>query len=274
MTLTLNRQLLSSRQILVAFSGGLDSTVLLHQLVQWRTENPGVTLRAIHVHHGLSANADARVKHCENICQQWQVPLVVERVQLAQEGLGIEAQARQARYQAFARTLLPGEVLVTAQHLDDQCETFLLALKRGSGPAGLSAMAEVSEFAGTPLIRRCLPARGELEQWALAHGLRWIEDESNQDDSYDRNFLRLRVVPLLQQRWPHFAEATARSAALCAEQESLLDELLADDLAHCQTPQGTLQIAPMLAMSDAVARRLSAAGWQGRMHRCLPATRW
>lgn len=84
----------------------------------------------------------------------------------------------------------------------------------------------------------------------MAHGLRWIEDESNQDDSYDRNFLRLRVVPLLQQRWPHFAEATARSAALCAEQESLLDELLADDLAHCQTSQGT-QIAPMLAMSDA-----------------------
>ncbi|EOM2466139.1 ATP-binding protein, partial [Escherichia coli O157:H7] len=105
MTLTLNRQLLTSRQILVAFSGGLDSTVLLHQLVQWRTENPGGALRAIHVHHGLSANADAWVTHCENVCQQWQVPLVVERVQLAQEGLGIEAQARQARYQAFARTL-------------------------------------------------------------------------------------------------------------------------------------------------------------------------
>lgn len=81
-------------------------------------------------------------------------------------------------------------------------------------------------------------------------------------------------MPLLQQRWPHFAEATARSAALCAEQESLLDELLADDLAHCQTSQGTLQIAPMLAMSDAAARRLSVAGWQGRMHQCLPATRW
>ncbi|GHL31508.1 hypothetical protein ECZU26_23330 [Escherichia coli] len=111
-------------------------------------------------------------------------------------------------------------------------------------------------------------------QWARQYDLRWIEDESNQDDSYDRNFLRLRVVPLLQQRWPHFAEATARSAALCAEQESLLDELLADDIAHCQKPQGTLQIAPMLAMSDAAARRLSAAGWQGRMHRCLPATRW
>ncbi len=142
-----------------------------------------------------------RVTHCENVCQQWQVPLVVERVQLAQEGLGIEARARQARYQAFARTLLPGEVLVTAQHLDDQCETFLLALKRGSGPAGLSAMAEVSEFAGTRLIRPLLArTRGELVQWARQYDLRWIEDESNQDDSYDRNFLRLRVVPLLQQR--------------------------------------------------------------------------
>lgn len=275
MTLTLNRQLLSSRQILVAFSGGLDSTVLLHQLVQWRTENPGVTLRAIHVHHGLSANADAWVKHCENICQQWQVPLVVERVQLAQEGLGIEAQARQARYQAFARTLLPGEVLVTAQHLDDQCETFLLALKRGSGPAGLSAMAEVSEFAGTRLIRPLLArTRGELEQWARQYDLRWIEDESNQDDSYDRNFLRLRVVPLLQQRWPHFAEATARSAALCAEQESLLDELLADDLAHCQTQQGTLKIAPMLAMSDA-RRAAIIRRWLAGQNAPMPsARRW
>lgn len=160
MTLTLNRQLLTSRQILVAFSGGLDSTVLLHQLVQWRTENPGVTLRAIHVHHGLSANADAWVTHCENVCQQWQVPLVVERVQLAQEGLGIEAQARQVRYQAFARTLLPGEVLVTAQHLDDQCETFLLALKRGSGPAGLSAMGKFRSLPEHGLSARCSPARG------------------------------------------------------------------------------------------------------------------
>ena len=160
MTLTLNRQLLSSRQILVAFSGGLDSTVLLHQLVQWRTENPGVTLRAIHVHHGLSANADAWVKHCENICQQWQVPLVVERVQLAQEGLGIEAQARQARYQAFARTLLPGEVLVTAQHLDDQCETFLLALNAVAALPGFRLWRKFRSLPEHSLSARCLPARG------------------------------------------------------------------------------------------------------------------
>lgn len=263
-TLTLNTSLLTCRQILVAFSGGLDSTVLLHQLVQWRQQSPGLTLRAIHVHHGLSPHADSWVTHCEAVCQQWQVPLVVERVQLEDKGLGIEAQARRARYDAFARTLQPGEVLVTAQHLDDQCETFLLALKRGSGPAGLSSMGERSPFAGSSLIRPLLmETRSALEQWARAHELRWIEDESNQDDTYDRNFLRLRIIPLLQQRWPHFAGATARSAALCAEQENLLDELLADEVADCTTPQGSLQLEPLMAMSDArraaILRRWLAA---------------
>ncbi|MGQ7790485.1 ATP-binding protein [Shigella flexneri] len=114
--------------------------------------------RAIHVHHGLSANADAWVTHCENVCQQWQVPLVVERVQLAQEGLGIEAQARQARYQAFARTRLPGEVLVTAQHLRSNAKPSAGAKTRQW--LRLSAMAEVSEFAGTRLSAVARRTRG------------------------------------------------------------------------------------------------------------------
>ncbi|HFZ8995128.1 TPA: tRNA lysidine(34) synthetase TilS [Citrobacter freundii] len=270
-TLTLNRSLFTSQQILVAYSGGLDSTVLLHQLVLWRTQLPNITLRAIHIHHGLSPHADSWVKHCAAQCQQWQVPLVVERVTLADDGLGIEAQARQARYQAFAQALLPGEVLVTAQHLDDQCETFLLALKRGSGPAGLSAMGELSPFAGTQLIRPLLKqTRGALEAWAAHHQLRWIEDESNQDDTYDRNFLRLRVLPLLQQRWPHFTEATARSAALCAEQENLLDELLAEELSGCVTPQGTLQLAPLMTMSQ-VRRAALIRRWLALQNAPMPS---
>ncbi|WP_213134437.1 tRNA lysidine(34) synthetase TilS [Citrobacter sp. FP75] len=270
-TLTLNASLLTSPHILVAFSGGLDSTVLLHQLVLWRNQHFGVALRAIHIHHGLSPHADEWVTHCESVCAQWQVPLVVERVHLQDEGLGIEAQARRARYQAFARTLLPGEVLMTAQHLDDQCETFLLALKRGSGPAGLSAMGESSPFAGTRLIRPLLTqSRDALERWAREHGLRWIEDESNQDDAYDRNFLRLRIIPQLQQRWPHFAEATARSAALCAEQESLLNELLANDLAACVTAQGSLQLAPLMTMSD-VRRAALLRRWLAGRNASMPS---
>ncbi|HHE5700262.1 TPA: tRNA lysidine(34) synthetase TilS [Citrobacter amalonaticus] len=270
-TLTLNTSLFTSRQILVAFSGGLDSTVLLHQLVQWRAQQPTLSLRAIHIHHGLSVHADAWVAHCEAVCAQWQVPLVVERVTLADAGLGIEAHARQARYQAFADALLPGEVLATAQHLDDQCETFLLALKRGSGPAGLSAMAEISAFADTQLIRPLLTqTRAALEQWARQHQLRWIEDESNQDDAYDRNFLRLQVLPLLQQRWPHFADATARSAALCAEQESLLDELLADELSGCTTANGTLALTPLMAMSR-VRRAALLRRWLAAQNAPMPS---
>ncbi|MEB0902747.1 tRNA lysidine(34) synthetase TilS [Citrobacter portucalensis] len=270
-TLTLNTSLLNSQSILVAFSGGLDSTVLLHQLVQWRAQHPEVALRAIHIHHGLSPHADSWVQHCESVCMQWQVPLVVERVHLEDDGLGIEAQARRVRYQAFAQTLLPGEVLMTAQHLDDQCETFLLALKRGSGPAGLSAMGENSPFAGTQLIRPLLAqTREALEAWARQHELCWIEDESNQDDIYDRNFLRLRVTPLLQQRWPHFAQAVARSAALCAEQESLLDELLASDLADCITAHGTLLLVPLMMMSD-VRRAALLRRWLAGLNAPMPS---
>ncbi|WP_336285863.1 tRNA lysidine(34) synthetase TilS [Citrobacter arsenatis] len=270
-TLTLNTSLLNSPSILVAFSGGLDSTVLLHQLVLWRTQHPKVALRAIHIHHGLSPQADSWVQHCESVCAQWQVPLVVEKVHLEDDGLGIEAQARRARYQAFAQTLLPGEVLMTAQHLDDQCETFLLALKRGSGPAGLSAMGENSPFAGTQLIRPLLAqTREALEVWARQHELCWIEDESNQDDVYDRNFLRLHVTPLLQQRWPRFAQAVARSAALCAEQESLLDELLANDLADCVTTQGTLLLAPLMTMSG-VRRAALLRRWLAGLNAPMPS---
>lgn len=252
------------RQFLIAFSGGLDSTVLLHQMVCWRRQSPDVVLRAIHIHHGISPFADEWVTHCEQVCQQWQVPLCVKRVTLVNEGLGTEAHARQARYQAFRDALLPGEVLVTAQHLDDQCETFLLALKRGSGPAGLSAMARVSPFADTVLIRPLLSeSREALRQWAERHDLRWIEDESNQDDAYDRNFLRLQILPPLNARWPHFAQATARSAELCAEQELLLDELLGDELCSLVDEHGALDLPPLQGKSTvfraAILRRWLAS---------------
>ncbi|MFH5067734.1 tRNA lysidine(34) synthetase TilS [Enterobacter cloacae complex sp. 2024EL-00215] len=259
------------RQLLVGFSGGLDSTVLLHRLKLWRDQEPDVQLRALHVHHGLSPHAEDWVAHCEALCATWGIPLSVERVRLQDEGLGTEAQARKARYAAFARVVQPGEVLVTAQHLDDQCETFLLALKRGSGPAGLSAMPERADFAGTQLIRPLLrETRASLETWARTHQLSWIEDESNQDDSYDRNFLRLRVVPLLTERWGHFAEATARSAMLCAEQESLLDELLSEELAELISADGTLTIAPLEGMSS-VRRAALLRRWLASHNAAMPS---
>ena len=198
---------------------------------------------------------------------------------LARGGLGVEAHARAARYQAFQDTLNAGEVLVTAQHQDDQCETLLLALKRGSGPTGLSAMAPSSAFADSRLLRPLLnETRESLRQWALAHQLSWIEDESNQDDTYDRNFLRLRVIPVLRERWPHFSEAVARSASLCAEQEQLLDEMLAAELASLVAEDGSLAITPLTSMSPprrAALLRRWLAGQQAPMPaREVPERLW
>jgi tRNA(Ile)-lysidine synthase len=248
----LARQLGAHRQLLVAFSGGLDSSVLLHLLVGLRQQLPDLQLRAVHVHHGLSGFADQWVTHCQQQCVAWQLPLVVQRVQVDSQQGGIEAAARTARYSAFASTLAAGETLLTAQHLDDQCETFLLALKRGSGPAGLSAMAAQTSLGNNHLLRPLLGlSRQQLEAYAQQHQLSWIDDDSNQDPRFDRNFLRLQVLPLLNQRWPHFAAATARSASLCAEQEQLLDELLAEQLHKLLDDERTLAIDGLLTCSPA-----------------------
>lgn len=272
MTFSLLSRLPSTqRQFLVALSGGLDSTVLLHRLVQWRSTQPEIALRAIHIHHGLSPSADCWVAHCQKVCAAWQVPLVVTRVHLADEGNGVEAQARKARYDAFRQALLPGEKLLTAHHLDDQSETFMLALKRGSGPAGLAAMPEVMPFAGTQLLRPMLyESRASLADYARENGLIWVDDESNQSDLYDRNFLRLRVLPLLNARWPHFADAVARSAALCGEQEALLDELLAQALLAATDDEGALSVAALHDMSQA-RRAAILRRWLAGQHAPMPS---
>lgn len=235
----------------LAYSGGLDSTVLLHQLMRWQRQQPQQRIRALHVHHGLSPNADSWAAHCLHTCQQWQIPCKILYVQVDGRAVGIEAAARAARYQALFAQLQAGEYLVTAQHLDDQCETLLLALKRGSGPAGLAAMPAQRQVGKHLHLRPLLDiSRQQLEAYAVAHQLRWIEDESNLDSRYDRNFLRQQVLPLLQGRWPQFSAASARSAALCGEQEQLLDELLAEQLALLTQEPGTLFFPPLLTMSE------------------------
>ena len=261
-------QLLANRRkVLVAFSGGLDSTVLLDMLARLRQNRmPDLALRAIYIHHGLSAHADQWADHCQRQCAQRQVDFQTLKVCLDPANGGVEAAARSARYQALQQALLPGEALLTAQHLDDQGETLLLALKRGSGPAGLSSMAAISSCGQNELLRPLLGmSRAELADYAQRRQLAWIEDDSNQDLRFDRNFLRLRILPLLKQRWPHFSRAAARSAQLCAEQEALLDELLEESRRQLTLPDGSLDLAPMMTMGSArraalIRRWLAAAG--------------
>ncbi|EGY28055.1 tRNA(Ile)-lysidine synthetase [Candidatus Regiella insecticola 5.15] len=199
------------------------------------------------------------------------MPLEIVSVQLNTRKNGIEAAARAARYHAFSTHLTDKEVLLTAQHQDDQCETFLLALKRGSGPTGLSAMASKMAFAPSQLLRPLLScSRQNLMDYAQRHQIQWVEDESNQDRRFDRNFLRQEIIPLLNQRWPHFSQTVTRSASLCAEQEQLLDELLTATLDQWQHTDGSLATDGLITMSE-VKRNAVLRRWLSRHHVSMPS---
>ncbi|UJF21135.1 tRNA lysidine(34) synthetase TilS [Shewanella sp. OMA3-2] len=212
-------------KLVLAYSGGVDSEVLASGLSAFAHKYPHIACLLIHVHHGLSANANTWVQHCITRAGHYQLPIQIERVTVDKgPRQSLEAQARDARYQAFDRYLNSGDILLTAHHQDDQLETLLLALKRGQGPKGLGAMAAIQAYKQAWLVRPLLDiSRDQIEQFSLLQRLIHIEDESNQDDSYDRNFLRLDIIPRLKQRWPSIATTAARSAALCAEQQEVID---------------------------------------------------
>ena len=215
----------------IGFSGGLDSTVLLHALAHL---NLPVTLRALHINHQISPDADAWQHQCQQFCAQLNVTFLAEKVQVKNSGKGIEDAAREARYKVFERFVGEGDYLFTAHHGNDQAETLLLRLLRGTGPRGLAAIAGERRLAsGGILIRPLLHfLRTELEVYARDQQLNWVDDESNQDDHYDRNFLRNQVMPLLQSRWPVFMRKWQQTAELCAQQENLLEEFVQQDLAR------------------------------------------
>ena len=245
----------------IAFSGGLDSTVLLHLLVSLAKTQTLPPLSAIHVHHGLQAVADAWPDHCRSVCKALGVPLEVVSVQV-QPGASVERAAREARYGAFVAVLQSNEVLLTGQHRDDQAETLLFRLLRGAGVRGLSAMPRQRPLGAGYLLRPLLDvSRVELEAYARQQGLSWIEDPSNDDHRYARNFLRQRAFPVLTEQWPQAAQALARSAAHMGEAQGLLDDLARIDLAGATTPGAfdwlglpSLELAPLQALAPARQR--------------------
>ncbi|MFT5806656.1 MAG: tRNA(Ile)-lysidine synthase [Moritella dasanensis] len=241
-------------QIVLAYSGGLDSHVLLHLLSRYKELYPQHDYLAVHVHHGLSANADAWLTHCQLTAGGLGINFVAEKIILnvgSRESL--EAKARSARYQAIAKHLTAESLLLLGQHLDDQLETFLLQLKRGAGVKGLSAMAANMPFAlqaGCQIVRPLLTQPQQaLVDYARQANLTWVEDESNNDASYDRNFLRHHVIPNLKQRWPGIASAVHRSAELCAEQQALADEIAQIDLVTCEHAFSGLKITALETLS-------------------------
>lgn len=255
--------------VCVAFSGGLDSTVLLHALARL----PRYQLRAVHIDHGLHANSPLWRAHCEQQARSLQIELISRTVRVEHiDQIGLEAAARAARYDALSRILRGGEYLISAHHADDQLETLLLAVMRGAGLPGLSAMPAIQPFASGWLARPLLAfTRAELEQWARAERLAWLSDPSNDDLSLDRNFLRQKIVAQLRERWPAAAHTATRSTEHLQAASRALDQLAAMDAEGALVGE-CLDVERLRAL-DPERRRNLLRHWIRRRGARAPSTR-
>jgi tRNA(Ile)-lysidine synthase len=263
---------LARTRLCVAFSGGLDSTALLVALAAGRHTHG--QLRALHVDHRLRPDSRRWAAHCRRVARALDVRLTVLTAKVSPaRGESAEAAARRVRYGLLAAALAPGEALITAHHQDDQLETVLLQLMRGAGIAGLAAMPALAPLGPGVLVRPLLAvSRGALGEWAHRQGLSWVEDDSNADLRFDRNYLRARVVPALTARWPSAAASAARAARHAAEAQALLEELAAGDVARARV--GARLSAKVLRTLPARRRRNALRSWLAALGvRAPPASR-
>ena len=220
-----------ARRYVVALSGGVDSMVLLHSMKQLPLSQPII---ALHINHQLSPNANIWQQHCQQVCDALRIPFFSRTVNVVLNGSGLEDAARTARYSEFHEFLEAGDCLLSAHHQNDQAETFLLRMVRGSGPRGLSGMPLTRQLGEGYIFRPLLNfSRVSIEDYARQHDLCWVEDESNHDESLDRNFIRKQIVIPLRQRWPAILDNMIRSAKLSRESEELSRDLAAIDLFAC-----------------------------------------
>ena len=242
---------LNRLDVCAALSGGCDSSVLLHLLHAARSEPQShvqFTLKAVHVHHGLSPNADQWARHCRALCRNLDIPLSVRKVNVSRAvGSSLEEQARLARYAVFRQQKAP--VLALAQHANDQAETVLLQMLRGAGPKGMAGMGSLARLAGLspepahwlwrPLLGVSRPA---IERYAILHDIKWIEDESNVNENLSRNRLRKRVMPALEAAFPQALSTIGRSARNLADAALLCQDLADMDLANARLSASKLAV--------------------------------
>lgn len=257
--------LTAPQQIVVALGGGADSQAVLDLTLRFRESHPEFDYLAIHLDHFFHPDSPQWAQFLRDECARLDMPAVVESLDVpTATRQSKEAAGRAARYQRLAELTAPSAVILLGQHLSDQSETFLLQLKRGAGPKGLSAMAEQAPFVGARRLCRPLLSHSKdaIYTYAHARSLRWIEDDTNRDTQIERNFLRHEVIPKLRQRWPQFEQVVARSARLCAEQQSLLEDLLDQDLDTRTSATGGLLLTGFSQLSEVHQRALLRAWLQ------------
>lgn len=243
----------------IAYSGGIDSHVLLHVISSHQHHFPQVAFHAVHINHALNRKADQWAEHCRKVSEQLQIPyLDIDVDATPAVGESPEARAREVRYQALIKLIKPDDCLLTAHHQDDQVETLLLQLMRGSGPKGLAAMPRWTVFGLGHLARPLMQVRREdIHTYAVANKLNWIHDDSNLDTRFDRNFIRHEVVPKLLQRWPSLAQTVSRSARYCAEAAQIMDDA-AQSILDVINPVGgaSLPVSGLITLSQVQQRNV------------------
>jgi len=263
-----------TREFWVAYSGGVDSHVLLHSLVQLRAQHPTLAITAIHVNHGLSLNAGRWEVHCREVCADLSVVFRSEKINLPQEEIkkqGLEAVARKLRYQAFADLLPINAYLFTAHHANDQAETVLLQLFRGCGVNGLAGIAAQAPFAQGWLVRPLLNvSRQDLVHYATRHQLQWIEDESNLAVKIKRNYVRHQLLPAVAKHWPGVMKTLTQAAANAADASELLDVVAEQDWTEVAGEvAATLSVSKLLQLS-AVRQRNVLRFWLKQLNLPVP----
>jgi tRNA(Ile)-lysidine synthase len=252
------QQLSLCRYYRIAYSGGLDSQVLLYSLVQLRPQFPGIALSAIHVDHGLNPSSEQWAHHCRESCTIFGVDFEVIKVNARPaKGESPESAAREARYTVLRTRIGAGECLLTAQHQDDQAETVLLQLLRGAGPHGLAAMAKAMPFGHGRLLRPLLTfSRAEIKSYAEQEKLAWIEDPSNFDVRFDRNYLRHEILPLLRRRWPGLSRTLSRAALHQVDAARLLDQQAQAELVEVSNGGHGLSVQALQELAPSCCRNL------------------
>jgi tRNA(Ile)-lysidine synthase len=251
----------------IAYSGGVDSHVLLHAVAVLRTHVALPPLTAVHINHQINPHATDWAARCTAVCAALGIDCVIESVRVDAAGIGLEAAARNARYTAFERHMGAGEILLQGHHADDQVETLLLRLLRGSGLAGLASIPRQRPLGRGELLRPLLAySRGQLLDYARAQGLQWIHDDSNDDPALDRNFLRLRVLPLLAERWPAYRDTLRRVVDNAADGRAAIDEVAAAD--HAVVADGDTLCIDRCTRLGAARQRSLIVHWLA--HQGLP----
>jgi len=243
--------------LIIAFSGGLDSSVLLFAAIQLYRQNKIPNLAAAHVNHGLQSSSNDWQNHCQQQCDSYQIACYSKQLNLSQLNKTSEEDARNGRYQFFKELVEDGQTMAFAHHLNDQVETLLFRLFRGTGIHGMSGIPASRKLFKGQLIRPLLDfSREQLKAYAVDNKLQWIEDPSNQSSQYHRNFIRNKVVPLIQTKWPKASNSIANFSLLAKEQVSILDEVAKEDLNQIELTPKTLCLEKLIKLSIARQKNL------------------